>query len=49
MTFTPATEEVVFCLILASYILITRFLPSIIKFDIRNTQSMRIVAIYFTK
>lgn len=40
MTFNPATEEVAFCLILASYILITQFLPSIIKFDIRNTQSI---------
>ena len=40
MTSDPASEEVVFCFIFASYFEISRFLPSVIKFDIRNTQSI---------
>ena len=41
MTFNSATEKVAFCFIFASDVLITRFLPSIVKFDIRNTQSIQ--------
>ena len=38
MTSNPAPVEFVFCFIFTSYFLITRFLSSIIKFNIHDTQ-----------